>query len=244
MSLPITIVGIDTDPVSHPLTRFAIKQSLLGLDVREVLFFGGKPLLLGETFVETQRFDSMDTYSEFVFKCLWPFVKTDFILIVHWDGFVANPGLWRKEFLDYDYIGAPWAWANDDLRVGNGGFCLRSRKLLLACRDTRVRRHPEVPLGGIEDVVIGRIYRRQFEALGLRFAPDALAEQFSYETGPVKQVPFGFHAPQNMPLFVAEQHLIELLPHLRAKIRDDAIMAVFKQYCELRQYRDLLRELA
>ncbi len=243
MSLPITLIGIDTDPVSHPLTRFAIKQSLLGLDVQEVLFFGGQPLLLGERFVETPRFDSMDTYSEFVFKCLWPFVKTEYILIVHWDGFVANPHLWKKEFLDYDYIGATWAWANDDMRVGNGGFCLRSRKLLMACRDPRVRRHPEIPFGGIEDIVICRLYRKQFEAQGLRFAPDALAEQFSYESGAPNQIPFGFHAPQNMPLFVPEKSLLELAPALKAKIGEGAVMEQFKQHCQLRSYHELIKAL-
>jgi hypothetical protein len=240
MSLPITVVAIDTDPDSHSLTRFAVKQTLLGIDVQDVLFFGGKPLRLGERFVETQRFDSIDTYSEFVLKCLWPFIGTEFILIVHWDGFVTSPGHWQDEFLAYDYLGAPWAWVTDEHRVGNGGFCIRSRRLLTACKDVKIRRLPEIPFGGIEDIVICRLYRNYLEDKGIRFAPVELAERFSYETGPLTQRPFGFHGPANMPIFVPEKYLIELAPALKRKIKPGNVLDAFKQHCSLRGYESLL----
>jgi hypothetical protein len=239
MRLPITVVAIDTDPDSHPLTRFAVKQTLLGIDVQDVLFFGGSPLGLGERFVETQRFDSIDTYSEFVLKCLWPFVATDFILIVHWDGFVASPAHWRDDFLAFDYVGAPWAWAADDHRVGNGGFCIRSRRLLTACKDVKIRRHPEIPYGGIEDIVIGRLYRNYLEDKGIRFAPVEVAEAFSYETGPLTLQPFGFHGPINMPIFVPEKYLMELAPSLKKKIRPGPVLDAFIRHCSIREYREL-----
>ena len=41
---------------------------------------------------------------------------------------------WRPEFLDYDYIGAVWPHVLDKYNVGNGGFSLRSKALLEACR--------------------------------------------------------------------------------------------------------------
>jgi len=244
MRLPITIIAIDTDPASFELTRFAVKQSLLGIDVQDVLFFGGSPLGLGERFVETQRFDSMDTYSEFVLKCLWPFVRTDFILIVHWDGFVANPHCWKQDFLAFDYIGAPWAWAQDDHRVGNGGFCIRSRRLLDACKDVKVRRYPEIPYGGIEDIVICRLHRNYLEEKGILFAPVQLAEEFSYETGALSTRPFGFHGPTNMPLFVPEKYLLELATPLKQKIKPGPVMDAFLRNCVLRDYRELVEALA
>lgn len=49
-------------------------------------------------------------------------------LTINWDGFIINPQSWTNEFLKYDYIGAPWPWFNH--KVGNGGFCLKSRKFL------------------------------------------------------------------------------------------------------------------
>jgi hypothetical protein len=239
--LPITVVAIDTDPVSHPLTRFAVKQTLLGVDVQDVLFFGGAPLGVGERFIETQRFDSIDTYSEFVLKCLWPFVNTEFILIIHWDGFVVNPVSWCPEFLDYDYIGAPWAWMTDEHRVGNGGFSLRSRRLLMACRDTKVQRCPEEKDGGNEDVIICRAHRTYLESMGIRFAPVDLAEKFSYETGFTPGHPFGFHGAMNMPNFVPEKYLIELAPALKAKMKSGFVAKTFREHCVTLGYNDLLK---
>src|ERR1700687_3454326 len=48
---------------------------------------------------------------------------------------LITPAAWREEFLGCDYIGAQWFWHDDAMRVGNGGFSLRSRKLLLALQD-------------------------------------------------------------------------------------------------------------
>lgn len=240
MPLPITVVAIDTDPASHDLTRFAVKQTLLGLDVEEVLFFGGKTLGVGERFVEINRFDSIATYSEFVLKCMWPFIRTEFLLIVHWDGFVANPTLWKNEFLSFDYIGAPWGWANDHMSVGNGGFCLRSARLLQECKEVNVRRHPEILFGGIEDIVICRLYHDHFVEKGIRFAPRDLAEQFSYESGSIRQLPFGFHGPSNMPVFVPEHMLIELAPALKRKIRPGDVMDEFLRKSLAMGYHDLI----
>jgi hypothetical protein len=160
-------------------------------------------------------------------------------LIVHWDGFVVSPEKWRDDFLAYDYLGAPWAWATDEHRVGNGGFCIRSRKLLKACKDVKIRRHPEIAFGGIEDIVICRLYRNYLEEKGLRFGPIELAEMFSYETGPLNQQPFGFHGPTNMPVFVPEKYLLELVPALKAKIKPGKTLDTFKQHCASRGYNEL-----
>ena len=71
----------------------------------------------------------LEGYSRLCVEQLYKFVDTEFCLMVQKDGFIINPDLWTDEFLEYDYIGAPWGhgWRN---RVGNGGFCLRSKKFL------------------------------------------------------------------------------------------------------------------
>lgn len=244
MRQPITVIAVDTNPESHSLARFAVSQTLLGLDVQEVVFFGGAPLGLGERFVEIQHLGSIGKYSEFILKCLWPFVATDFVLVVQWDGFVANPASWRDDFLSYDFIGAPWAWTKDQHRVGNGGFSLRSMRLIEACRDVKVRRHPEIRFGGHEDIVIGRLYRSYLEERGIAFAPVEVAEAFSYEQGPLDRQPFGFHAAPNIPLFVPEKPLLELAPALRTKIKPGPVLDLFRWNCEIRGYRDLLALMA
>lgn len=71
---------------------------------------------------------------------------TSHALFVSTDGFVLNPDRWDPAWLSYDMIGAPWpAWWHTQLdahgkpiiqsplhRVGNSGFCLRSRTFLRA----------------------------------------------------------------------------------------------------------------
>ena len=114
---------------------------------------------------------SRDAYSEFVLRSLLAHVDTAHVLLVQWDGYVVNPAAWRAEFLDYDYIGATWFWHDDSMRVGNGGFSLRSRKLLSALQD------PRIVLTEAEDVTICRAFRPLLERdHDIRFASEALTD--------------------------------------------------------------------
>lgn len=234
--LPITLVAIDTDPLALPLIRYAVERTLVGLNVTETLFFGTHPLNIGENFIRIAPFDSMDSYSEFVIKCLWPYITTEFMLIVQWDGFVTNPHLWEDEFLRYDYIGAPWPFYNDSMRVGNGGFSIRSQRLLQSCKSPTFRRYPELKGGGAEDVVICRIYRKALESTGITFAPEDLAGRFSHEIGPYPGSTFGFHGPFNMPLNIPEKDLIVLAKPLRHRIHKGPILDAFIQNCRAMNY--------
>lgn len=139
------------------------------------------------------RIGSVAEYSRFVLKELGRHIHTGHVLLVQWDGYIINPDSWRPGFLEYDYIGAPWGWYQDAHRVGNGGFSLRSRRLLEALRDEEI-----VDLDP-EDEAIGRRYRTLLESkYGIRFAPDDIAEAFSFETIAPKGNPFGFHGLFNM----------------------------------------------
>ena len=132
-------------------------------------------------------------YSEFLVKHLADFVETSHCLIVQWDGHVLNAENWDPCFLEFDYIGARWPQFGDGYDVGNGGFSLRSRRLLLACQSPRLQEiHPE-------DTVICRTYRNWFESQGLRFADCATADRFSAERAGDLQTSFGFHGIWHMP---------------------------------------------
>jgi len=111
---------------------------------------------------------------------------TDFALIVQFDGRILNPSAWTDEFFNYDYIGAPWG----DKVVGNGGFCLRSRKLCeFVSRELgqkwkdRYSRYVNVSPDGHEDVFYCRHERRFLESKGFKFAPFEVARKFSVEHG-------------------------------------------------------------
>ena len=56
---------------------------------------------------------------------------------MQWDSWIINPQQWTDQFLDYDYVGAPWLWHTDNYQVGNGGFALHSRQLANFLREYR-----------------------------------------------------------------------------------------------------------
>ncbi len=119
---------------------------------------------------------SREDYSMFVLKSLASRIDTSHVLLVQWDGYVLNPAAWREEFFASDYIGAQWFWHDDGMRVGNGGFSLRSRKLLHALQD------PRIVLTEAEDITICRAFRPLLEREhGIRFASEATADAFAYE---------------------------------------------------------------
>ena len=147
-------------------------------------------------------------YSRFVFEKLDGHVDTEHCLVVQADGFILDPARWSDEFLGYDYIGAPWPeflTSNvrgsevvrlDRNRVGNGGFSLRSKKLLRTTAgipfDTL--RYPIMS----EDLLICHYLYDVIGAMGIRFAPPELAARFSIEStlglyGQALGTVFGFH---------------------------------------------------
>ena len=131
-------------------------------------------------------------------------VDTDFCLLIHDDGFVVSPSSWRDEFLDYDYIGAPFPLPQDDfsfrdingdlIRVGNS-VSIRSKRLL----DLPLELNLEwKPFHGYynEDGFICVNYRHKYLDAGMRFADIDIAKYFSHEKElPETQgiVPFAFH---------------------------------------------------
>lgn len=141
---------------------------------------------------------SKESYSEFCIKQLYKHVKTSHMLIFQHDGYVNNWKAWNDDWLQYDYIGAPWHY-DDGMAVGNGGFSLRSQRLMeILALDPKIQfTHPE-------DHHICRTYRPYLEATyGIKFAPAEVAEQFSFEgyLQPHKQLgnQFGVHGKRGVP---------------------------------------------
>lgn len=139
---------------------------------------------------------SKEQYSRFCIKEMNKYIDTDFCLIFQSDGYIVNPQAWRKEFLDYDYCGAKWLY-HDGMNVGNGGFSLRSKKLMdILATD------PHITQFYPEDNMICRTYRKYLEEkYAIKFAPMEVADQFSIEAYGCHVLPgankytgqFGFH---------------------------------------------------
>lgn len=142
--------------------------------------------VFGEVLLLSPDIHSKEDYSKFVLLELPDIIKTKFVLIVQYDGYIVNPAAWTDDFMNYDYIGAPW-WFTHNNNVGNGGFSLRSKKMLEACKKIQPY-HPE-------DAMI-RLFRPGLEDEGIKFAPEELAAKFSWErNGKYTEYKgsFGFH---------------------------------------------------
>lgn len=153
---------------------------------------------------------SIDQYSYDMIYNLGRYIDTPYALVVQYDGYVVNPHCWRDEFLSYDYIGAPFPLPTDNFsyrdingnifRVGNGGFSLRSKKLIDL---PNVLNLEWKPFHGFynEDGFICAMNRHIYEANGCKFAPIEVAKYFSHETN-IPEIagitPFGYHGKKSV----------------------------------------------
>ena len=165
------------DSVTVALAARALRHSMALCDFGDAIFFTDAPIAGDFRTVKIDRLASRADYSRFVFKDLANFIATPFALVLQWDGYVLDPSAWRPSFLQFDYIGAKWPWHHDAMSVGNGGFSLRSRKLLESTAADRYPLLQDVP----EDELICRHYRQALMAdAGIRFAPVEVADAFAY----------------------------------------------------------------
>jgi len=137
-------------------------------------------------YVQAPPIKTTKDYSELLLTGLDQYVDGSHVLVIQWDSFVIHPELWANDFLTYDYIGAVWPH-HPKTAVGNGGFSLRSVKLLQAMKISGfVKRHPE-------DYCIC-VDNKEFlmQECGIRIAPTGVAEQFAVDRSPWHPA-FGFH---------------------------------------------------
>jgi len=155
-------------------------------------------------------------YNQFIVSNLTEYVHTDYCILIQPDGFIINSNVWTDEFLNYDYIGHVWDFINlagwhlpgvdpevvarkgpENLnRVGNGGFSLRSKKLLNETATIPVKCEKG------EDAFI---CNDQFDYLtekGIVFGTVEIAKRFSEDPNEhfcrSYQPTFGFHGDKNL----------------------------------------------
>ena len=212
----VTLVALGSTKIKENID--ALQYSAQNIDFAAVKFIsherpGNLPPKI--KFEKYKGFKGSIDFKEYSYYCIYNLVnhiETDFVLLVQPDGFIINPHKWEDSFLEWDYIGAVWPIRADayidpygnHIRVGNGGFTLRSKKLL------EVPQIEEIPF----EVNQGTFYkhmnagaynedgnicvhnRHLFEKHGVKFAPVEVAVRFSQEL-PVSEaagvMPFGFH---------------------------------------------------
>jgi hypothetical protein len=153
-----TVTLVAVSDVALAATARALAVSQHGLQVVETLLLTSRepPPGVRALVRKIAPIDSRDAYSRFMIHELHRHISTSHALCVQWDGYVLDPLEWEPEFLEYDYIGPPWPHFADGMNVGNGGFSLRSRRLLEACTTLPISTDAE-------DVLICRTHRQMLE---------------------------------------------------------------------------------
>jgi hypothetical protein len=210
-SLPdITLCCIDT---RYPhLALYALRNSMRGLKFGDVVFMTSRnsndPIDASPSIrvVEIEPIRSVDEYSRFVLTSLAKHIHTPYVLIIQWDGYVINPHAWSDEFISYDYIGANWLQKDGSKMVGNGGFSLRSRKLIEALSSEGMQLHHP------EDDCIAKTNRTLLEnRYGIRFADPATADRFAFEFAAPKTATLGFHGLCHFPDVMPPEDLLHFV---------------------------------
>lgn len=153
----------------------ALRKSCEGIEFGQVLL------------IQSGSIKDIDTWNRAVIYELPKYIRTDYCLFIHHDGFVTRPDLWQDGWLYYDFCGAPWPLPSDDfsyrtpsgklIRVGNS-VSLRSKKLM----DLVATRPMEYHYGNNnEDGQICVWERDWLEEQGCKFAPLSIAKYFSKE---------------------------------------------------------------
>lgn len=199
----------DKPDIAHNFKTHYLKDvTLFGLDSRdphslkEAARISQSNIEFGDVKLFNQPYiASKSDYSVWMMSQLYAHIKTSHVLIIQADGFVVNADAWDDQWLRYDYIGSPWAYCSGR-RVGNGGFSLRSRRLMeIVATDPHIvplrQPHNEI----LEDHCICRVYGDYLEKEhGIKFAPVEVADKFGIEAYGVSMQGanewnghFGFH---------------------------------------------------
>jgi len=196
------------------LAHWAIDQCLRGTRFAKVVLLTNIDLIENKRsdieYVQAPAMRSTEDYSDLILTGISQHVTGSHVLIIQWDSFITHPNLWQNKFLDYDYIGPVWPH-HPETPVGNGGFSLRSVKLLHAIQQPKfIKKHPE-------DYCICCDNRAFLEKeCGIQFAPTEIAEQFAVERSEWHEA-FGFHGFFNFDKVLTEKKLDEFFNLIPAK---------------------------
>jgi hypothetical protein len=203
--LDVTLIALTSVRVEETIK--ALEYSCKGINFGDVKLASDiKPNNLPSTIKHeyTEKSGSIDEWNYNIIYNLSKHIDTSHMILIHDNGFIVNPDQWRDEFLEYDYIGAPWPLPRDNfsykdiegnvIRQGNS-VSLRSKKLL----DVPTKYNLEwKPFHGFtnEDGFICVNYRHKYLEDGCKFADLELAKYFSKETEIPENKniePFAFH---------------------------------------------------
>jgi len=202
----ITLLCVETR--EPELAHWAIDQCLRKTSFGKIVLITNLDRVVNRRsdieYVQAPPITTTKDYSDLLLMSIDSYVQGTHVLIIQWDSFITHPELWRDDFLEYDYIGPVWPH-HPQTPVGNGGFSLRSVKLLQAIkRPEFIKKHPE-------DYCICADNREFLEQeCGIQFAPTHLAEQFAVERSEWHEA-FGFHGFFNFGKVLGDNEIRDFL---------------------------------
>ena len=230
MNKSITIIAASDYKINETLQALHISSK--HLSPFKTIFFSSKYIPNNKKYKDVfhekiNPINSLNDYSKFILYDLYKFIETSHVLIVQWDGYIINPQKWSEKFLNYDYLGAPFIPRSKDQKycrdrydnffvIGNGGFSLRSTKLLRAAEKYNL--NDEFSLtNNHEDGFLCVLHRRFLEKQGYKWAPFKIAKQFSIESpitfNDFKELPFGFHG-KKLLLLIRLKKIIDIILYI------------------------------
>ena len=205
MRLPdVTLIAVSSVKITRTIS--ALRKTYKKIGFGSVKLVSHKrPLLLPSqiAFELCPKLNNIHDYNHYVFREMGRHVETSHCLLIQHDSWVIRPEMWNDDWLKFDYIGAPWPYSSNSyittegvhIRVGNGGFSLRSKRILEAPR--RLNLHLTHDRGHWnEDGNLCVYHRLGLEKAKIRFAPVEIAAAFSHEHDVPENEsskPFGFH---------------------------------------------------
>lgn len=209
VAIPRVIV-VAIDNVAHDLAAAALADTLGQIQPIATVTFSNKNIHKNAVWLplHTQSGAGPNVWAETLWKSVGTWTEPTHILTVQYDGWVLDGARWNPEWLQYDYVGAPWPWYRDR-KVGNGGFSLRSTRLMnFLCEHQK-----EFPLrdGHPEDDLLCRVYRPALEISGFQWAPESVARRFSFEREIPTEPTFGFHGLFNFEWVLGRAKMLERL---------------------------------
>jgi len=195
----ISLVIIDTE--SYKLATNALELTKKNFFTDDILIFSDdEEKWSGYSIIKIPKIKNHHDYNKIILVELGKFLKTEYALIIQYDGFVINAKEFSDFFLKFDYIGAPWPAgmvAGKEATVGNGGFSLRSKKII----NSLIKYENIIDFNVPEDVLICRYLRQILEENDdINFAPVEVARFFSKEFEVFEKYnTFGFHGLHFLP---------------------------------------------